>query len=228
MVRDGISSITKLEFLQCIQGVRKQAFKRTTIHSAFKKTGIWPLNPQVVLKSLHSRAPAKTPSPDPEWHGSSDFETPTTLRQINKVANKLGNFIQEDEEIDDELRYNLDRFIRGALISATELVQTKKDLSRTRAAEIASLRRRASKNRPLKTGGILSIKDGRRMVTQRAVDEYGLLKRRTEALDKKARNAAKKRFEDAAKKARKLRMEGRLSPLEVYDGSGVVRLLRRG
>ena len=54
MVRDGVINITKLEFLGCIQQVRKQAFKRETILSAFRKTGISPLNPQVVLEIVAS------------------------------------------------------------------------------------------------------------------------------------------------------------------------------
>lgn len=45
LIRDGITNITKLEFLGMIQGVRIKAFKDTTIHSAFRKTGIWPFNP---------------------------------------------------------------------------------------------------------------------------------------------------------------------------------------
>ena len=45
LVRDGCVTITKIEFLACIEGVRRQAFKKTTILSAFKKTGINPWNP---------------------------------------------------------------------------------------------------------------------------------------------------------------------------------------
>ncbi|KAJ6439193.1 hypothetical protein O9K51_08605 [Purpureocillium lavendulum] len=40
MARDGLVNITKIEFLSCIQDVRKEAFKESTIRSAFKKTGI--------------------------------------------------------------------------------------------------------------------------------------------------------------------------------------------
>ena len=40
MVRDGLTKVTKLEFLSCIGRVRLQAFKQSTILSAFRKTGI--------------------------------------------------------------------------------------------------------------------------------------------------------------------------------------------
>jgi hypothetical protein len=139
----------------------------------------------MVLELVHFRATVQTPSPEPEWHGSSDFETPTTLRQINKVADRLDDFLQEDTVLDDEFKYNLGRFMRGSLIAATELVQTKRDLSRTKAAELASLNRRAMKNRPLKSGGVLSVDDGRGMVTQRAENDILKAKRLIESHEKR-------------------------------------------
>src|ERR1700722_12383229 len=84
MVRDGLTNITKIEFLSCIEDVRRQAFKSTTILSAFRKTGIWPYNPEIVLKPMQDRQPERTPSPDPTMAHpqSSPFTTPLTLRLI--------------------------------------------------------------------------------------------------------------------------------------------------
>ncbi|KHO10678.1 hypothetical protein MAA_11729 [Metarhizium robertsii ARSEF 23] len=48
IVRDGVN-ISKLEFLAVIKGVRPQAFKESTILSAFRKTGIVPFNPLLKL-----------------------------------------------------------------------------------------------------------------------------------------------------------------------------------
>ncbi|OWT42482.1 DDE superfamily endonuclease domain-containing protein [Pochonia chlamydosporia 170] len=79
-VRDGCTNVTKLEFLATINDVRKRAFRRSTIFSAFQKTGIYPFNPHVVLQVLESRQP-HTPTPEPQIPiGSSPFETPLTLR----------------------------------------------------------------------------------------------------------------------------------------------------
>ncbi|KHN98366.1 transposase [Metarhizium album ARSEF 1941] len=125
IVRDGVLNITKIEFLACIQAVRKQAFKTTTILTAFRKTGISPYNPQPVIEALEQRAAiyTSTPSPPPLYHNnSSDFETPTTLRQINKVANKLGEVLEDDTSLEPEFARNISRFIRGSLIAATELM----------------------------------------------------------------------------------------------------------
>ena len=73
VVREGCTNITKLEFLSFIQEVRRQAFKTETILSAFKKTGIQPFNPRVVLDRIAERA--VTPEPAP-YAGSSPFGTP--------------------------------------------------------------------------------------------------------------------------------------------------------
>ena len=133
MVRDGLVHITKIEFLSCIEEVRRQAFKESTILTSFKKTGIWPFNPQPVLKILEERQAKKTPSPPSSSGGlhSSPFSTPLTLRKMNKVADKLEDFLEEDQHLDPEFAHDIGRFIRGSLISATELLQTKRDLGTT-------------------------------------------------------------------------------------------------
>ena len=91
LVRDGLVNITKLEFLSCIQEVRKQAFKEETILSAFRKTGIWPLNPSKVLQTLEARQPKETTPPPSAQTGlnSSPFTTPLTLRQVNRAATRI-------------------------------------------------------------------------------------------------------------------------------------------
>jgi DDE superfamily endonuclease/Tc5 transposase-like DNA-binding protein len=229
MVRDGLVNITKIEFLSCIQQVRIQAFKQSTILSAFRKTGIWPFNPQVVLQILEARQATRTPTP-PSSSGalhSSPFATPLTLRQINKVADKLGNVLQEDEELDPEFAYNLGRFIRGSLSLATELVQTKRDLGRTKMAERVAKQRRAMKNTPLQSGGVLEVAHGREMVQQKEEDQVAKARRIVEAAELRAQNMRKRIFEEAAKEARKWRTSGKLDRVEVHDSELGIRWLKR-
>jgi hypothetical protein len=166
MVRDGLVSIGKLEFLSCIGNVRDQAFKESTVRSAFKKTGIYPFNPQPVLEILAARQPEHTPSPPSTGLQSSPFSTPVTLRQMNKVADKVADVIKEDDDLDPDLRYEIGRFIRGSLSLATELIQTKRDLGRTKMAEHLAQQRKALKNTPLQSGGVLTVAQGREILSQ--------------------------------------------------------------
>jgi hypothetical protein len=83
------------------------------------------------------------------------------------------------------------------------------------------------KNRPLQTGGILSVHDARKMVQQKVVDDVERARQVVEAADKKAHNYTKRVFFEAAKKARKWRLNSILKPLEIWDEKGV-HFYRRG
>ena len=230
MVRDGLTNISKIEFLQCIQQARRQAFKKATISSAFKKTGIWPFNPQVVLDVLQQRVPQRTPSPSTEQcrqdQGSSPFQTPHTLRQLNKVADVLTEELCDDD-FDHRFRYNLGRFIRGSLTQATELVQTRRDLSRTRYAEYVQNRRRVMKNTPLKAGGLITVKEARRMAQKRQEAEQAKILAAAEAAERRKQQRHQRIAFEAAKKARRWRNEGILRPVEIRDAHGKLKSLRR-
>ena len=227
MVRDGLVNITKHEFLSCIQQVRSQAFKESTIRSAFRKTGICPFNPLAVLQSLEERQ-VKTPTPPPNSGShSSPFETPLTLRQINKVAARLDTVLGEDESLDPNFSHDLGRFIRGSLSLATELVQTKRDLGRTKLAERIQQQRKGMKNIQLRSGGVLSVAQGREMVQQRGEDQVARARKVVEGAEKKAHTARKRWFEQAAKEARKWRASGRLGRVEVCDSERGTRWLKR-
>ena len=228
MVRDGLTNITKLEFLACIQGVRKQAFKRSTVISAFKKTGIYPFNPLPILQQLQDRQPQRTPTPPSSQGSSSQFNTPVTLRQINKVAAQVTDGLGDLEDLDPSTASNIDRFIRGALSLASELVQTKRDLARTRYAEQIARQRRAGRNSQLQNGGVLTVAQGRQMVQQRVEDEVVRAQRIINAAQLRDRTARKRWFEQAAKTARDWRLKGRLQRAEVIDLNGRRRLLLRG
>ena len=235
MVRDGLVNITKLEFLGCIQQVRKQAFKRETILSAFRKTGISPFNPQVVLGVVASRLPARTPTPPPvSILHSSPFSTPITLRQMNKIANKVKKNFDNikitcgEENLGDlgSLGKDVERFVKGALTNTAELIQTKRDLGRTRYAEQIQKQQRALKNSQLQSGGVLTVDQGREMVLQRKESELIKAMKVVEAAQLKARNASKRCFNDAAKEARKWRITGRLDPAEIYESGRECRFLK--
>lgn len=120
IVRDGCLQITKSEFLATIELVRRQALEKSTILPAFKKTGIVPWNPQTVLDLLRRLHPVPeteitTPPPNNQV-SSSPFNTPYTLRQLNKVATKIDDLQEALGELQPALKSEMDRFIRGALV----------------------------------------------------------------------------------------------------------------
>lgn len=148
LVRDGIAHIAKINFVAEIEGIRAEALKRSTIISAFKKTGISPFNPSIVLEQIEARNASQTPSP-PRHTSSSPIGTPHTYRHLQKSAHKvddlIGDLLSPSGITTDEA--NLVRgFIKGSLTTAAELLQAKRDLGRTKYAQEIEARRRASKN----------------------------------------------------------------------------------
>jgi hypothetical protein len=87
------------------------------------------------------------------------------------------------------LTYNMSRFIRGSLSLATELVQTKRDLGRSRLAKEVRRRRRASKNANLQSGWPLRVENSRDINRQSKEDDIERARRLVETADQKAKNA---------------------------------------
>jgi hypothetical protein len=226
LVRDGVMDIGKLEFLSYIEDIRKKAFKKETIQSAFKKTGIWPFNPNKVLQEIASRQAERTPSP-PLITSSSPFSTPVTLRQVNKMTTKISQGLKNDPFIDPQLSQDISRLSRASIANAAELLQTKRDLGRTQYAKKIQEQRRSLKNQPLQTGGILTVAEGRHMVQKKEENEVLRAQKIIEAAEQRAWNQRKRVFSEAAKKARNWYLTGRLSKAAIYETGYCCRYLKR-
>lgn len=73
-VEDGYYEFSKLEFFARITTIRSQAFKKNTIRESFRKTGLIPFNPKIVMQKLQDLSPSSTASDLP----STPF-TPTRV-----------------------------------------------------------------------------------------------------------------------------------------------------
>jgi len=58
--RTGCSDFNKIEFLAAIDSIRVQAFKHSSILSAFRKCGLIPYAPSIVLSKLRESTPPPT------------------------------------------------------------------------------------------------------------------------------------------------------------------------
>lgn len=100
-VRSGDAEFSKVEFLARITTIQKQAFKKNTILSSFRKTGLIPYDPSIVLNKLQeagkdSRAtpelpPLSNPSTPKRLPKEFFFTTPITLKQLRLYAEALTN-----------------------------------------------------------------------------------------------------------------------------------------
>jgi hypothetical protein len=89
------ANFNKIEFLHALKGMREKAFRQTSIASAFRKTGIFPFRPDVVLQQLPDNRPTT-----PGWwkelveeeSGSSCAATPEELSPPTTSMTARANF----------------------------------------------------------------------------------------------------------------------------------------
>jgi hypothetical protein len=102
-----------------------------------------------------------------------------------------------------------------------------KDLSRTKLAEATRQRRKAYNNKPLQTGGIITVAQARTMVQKQEENERAKAEAILQRLDEKEKRLHQKVANEAAKKAREWRNKGILNLLYIIDKEGGGRLLKR-
>ena len=141
-----------------------------------------------------------TPPPSLLEESSSQFTitTPLTIRTLKQQADYLYENAPQD---DPTFTTTLDKFVRGSLIQGTELLQTMRDLKRTKLAEEICQQQKAYSNRPLQTGGVLPVSEGHVMMKHfkenKRVKTEALIKH----LDEKLHKQHEKWYFEAAKKA---------------------------
>ena len=93
----GLVSMTKRLFWPLFWQAWIKAFTSNNITSAFQATGIWPLNPDVILVKLQ-----KTPSPPP--NSTNSVKTPSTSRGLRRLHRKIKQQPTDDNNLDKLLR----------------------------------------------------------------------------------------------------------------------------
>jgi len=177
-VRDGCAGYNEVEFLSTISEIRRQTFKESTIKSAFRKTGIVPFKPSIVLSQLQSDRSESEPSsqlpepttPSPTGRHNPDVlkTTPLTIRNLKRQSEFLYKNAPQDNP---EFTEVLDKFIRGTIQQSTELLQNMRDLNSARLAERMRSESAGRSRRSLQPVGILTVEEGRHMVRQLEDDE---------------------------------------------------------
>jgi len=112
--RTRCTDFNKLEFLSAIISIRSLAFKLTTINSFFRKTGLLPYCPTVVLNRLLQ---FNTPTSDRpvtstlSLSQAPPISTPYTVPSLKSQA----EYLQDSDPGSLIFKVNLDQFIKGSL-----------------------------------------------------------------------------------------------------------------
>jgi len=119
----------KVEFLSEVKHIRHQTFKRSTIKTAFRKAGLWPLNPHEVLNKLPPLPREQTLEEIP--FRSLSPPTPFTPVSTYKFATKI---LESDHPYKP---YVIQRYVLGSYsqIRHGEVVERDLKAARSAAAE---------------------------------------------------------------------------------------------
>ena len=176
-----------MEFLQALHQVRLDTFKRTIILSAWKKSGLIPFDPLVVINQIRPLSPSRpiTPSQSTEPINHQSLTTPSNARMLETVACLLNG----EEDISKET-WNIlqDKFMRGSLAIAFAAEAAYRDLARTTAAAQKRADARRDARQSLQTGGILYVQDGREAVDNTELVKLTEAQERLNRLEKRAAN----------------------------------------
>jgi len=212
--RTGCSEFDKIEFLNAINSIRSATFKPSTIISGFQKTGLIPLNPEMVLAKLSPAEQEATEGPHtPPPQTTNLTSTPQTIRSLRYHANFLRSEINSNFNSEIGLALSstgtkaLETFIKGSLVQAQSGAQAFAELTNTKAAEVARAARRARSRRSIQKGGVMYAHEARKMVRQKEQEslekQVAQAQRSLEAVSRIAENKVKKQWKDIAKDMRK-------------------------
>jgi DDE superfamily endonuclease len=196
-IRIGFDEFTVQDFLQELDGIRRQTFKASTVMSSFRATGLVPYDPVVVLSKLTG------PSTDQDdWMyesgdiGGLDLDitldeeswltdqiTPQNVRQFEvaqadiyrSIANLTGEF--------EDFRYQLDKFMKGALATAQIGQLAMDELAAVRRAVQSRKARTSTSSRVVQKGGVVTVEQARHKIKKRVEDDEAKLVRLLKARD---------------------------------------------
>lgn len=168
--RTGCSDFNKIEFLSALTSIRSQAFKKSTIISAFQKTGLVPYDPAKVLTRLQEshtalQHPAMT-TPPPAVPPPLQVPTPYTVRSLKRQA----QYLNDADPVSPTFKTNLDRFIKGSLTQAQSGAHAYQELANTQAAEQARATRQNRTRRSVQKGGVIYAHQARAIVRKKEED----------------------------------------------------------
>ncbi len=177
-MRTEFPEFSKLDFLASLTTMRAKTLKKSTIPSAFKKTGLIPYNPEMVLQKvcpkndqLPPSRPVTPPPPADPFSGICN-ETPRRCEQVVGQARTLLNTTQKEKRlVHQKFRPHLERFIRGSLTSVFTYYLLDRDVDATYKEAAAPAARKKLTGWVAQKGGVITVREVRGKIAKRAEDE---------------------------------------------------------
>lgn len=137
----GHERLTKDDFLAAIDTIRGQTFKDSTVKLGWRLTGLWPINPEVILQDLPNYGDAQ---PDSDWSWESATRSQSTQISTPKTADrikKLEERIQQSEIQSERCNLYIQKLAKAARTFAYQAGEVARELEMTsRASSIRHAR----------------------------------------------------------------------------------------
>lgn len=143
--------------------MRIQTFRKSTVQSAFKNTGLIPYNPEIVLQKIRALpGPRRTSTPPPPPDPTNEMSaicatTPHHPHKVKSQAQILINTMKKDHRlVHPKFQPYLDRFIRGSVSNSLRCSIAERDLEITHSEARA---RKKLTGRVAQKGGVITVRD---------------------------------------------------------------------
>ncbi len=185
------ANFNKIEFLHALQKMRQKAFTETTIALGFRKTGIYPFNPNVVLQQLPGEWPS---TPEQEEEDSSTTgsisSTPSSVRALKRYADNIRN-----TPMSPTLQCFLAPFLKGAVGLATSKSLAYHQFAVCTDAQHERAKRQQKMRQTIPTCDVVTVEDAKRRVKESKEKE----KKKTSSETKKLPTQKRKEIREQKK-----------------------------
>jgi hypothetical protein len=162
----GCTKFQKVDFFGAIASIRAKTFTLRTIKLGYRLSGIWPFNPTIVCDKMVEYTPERTDMPlSPNKSESStsslstNFGTPTTIREIQKLEKEL---LRSGEDMHD-YTIAIQKLAKSAQLALYQLKEVRREMEATKATTLRRDERHNLSRSGLRTWGIVSAQNLQKM-----------------------------------------------------------------
>ena len=184
-IRMGEADFNRLDFLAAFRRFHTQAFKPSSIISAWKKVGLMPYDPDLVLDQIRALQPTPQRGRSPPPPAYDLPFTPRKPRQIIEEGEKIWDRLNRDEMISPT---RLKKFMKGSIANANLLTLTERDVRSMHQHSSLRAARQQLTGTVVQKGGVVTVGEVRHnhiVRTQQQIDKVEKAKERAEAARKK-------------------------------------------
>lgn len=158
--RSGCENFNRVEFMNSLISVRRSTMTQRNIQSGWRRTGVYPFNPSIVIDALRERI--RTPSRSRS--SSPPQQTPKTTRQLQSLGRKL-------KRRQSVVKRTLEAYTHGAEAIAHKADLAIQELARVQKAQHNRALRSQQVARHVQRGGLVYSQHVRGAVNVRQKDQ---------------------------------------------------------